>query len=102
LRLAKQKNKKDGKFKCNQNELIKNYSKKYITIQGEFKNGLRAGRWILREPIPYGNSFIPKMKKVLILKYEKGKLVSKKYIKPKIASILRLTTKWELQYIYDW
>ena len=93
--------KKDGKFKINQNELIENYPKKYIAIEGEFKDGLRIGKWILREPILHGDIIIPKMKKVLILKYKKAEIISKKYIKPKTESIIRLTRKWELRYIHN-
>jgi hypothetical protein len=95
------KNKKDGKFKFNQNELIDKRPKPYITIEGEFKDGLKTGKWILREPIPYDNSFIPKMKKVLILKYKKGEIIREKYKKPKDESIEKLTRKWRIIYYID-
>lgn len=96
------KHKEDGKFSINQNELIENHNRKHITIQGEFKDGQRTGKWILREPILYGNSVIPKRKKILILDYEKGKITNKKYNKSKNRFIERLTRKWELKYIYNW
>lgn len=76
------KEKIEGKFKINQSELASDFDKPYISVSGRFKNGNRHGKWIIAEPIINSKGETPPEKKVLILRYRNGNLISVKYFEP--------------------
>ena len=80
------KDKKDGKFKVDQSELSKNLNQKFISIQGEFRNGKRHGKWKIAEPINLNTKTTPTNNAITLeykddyLKCIKLKEISNKHI----------------------
>jgi len=90
--------KKDGAFKIDQSNLLDNQGEPYFPIKGKFKNGKRHGKWIIAEPKSYSKDQVQLGRKVLVLRYKNGHLMSVKYDQSKDKYAEYFTKYWEYYY----
>lgn len=93
------KEKRSGKFEIDQSDLINDLDRPYISIRGRFKKGKRFGRWIIAEPIIYSKDIKQPRKKLLVLRYKDGNLISIKFFEPNNAQMNNyILRRWKYYY----
>lgn len=90
--------KKNGTFRIDQSSLSGNQDESYFSIKGKFRNGKRHGKWIVAEPKIYSKEQVEPRRKVLVLKFKNGYLMSVKYNEPNNKYTEHFTRRWKYYY----
>lgn len=90
--------KKDGIFKISQSSLSDNQDEPHFSIKGKFRNGKRHGKWTIAESQIYSKDQVQLGRKVLVLRFKNGYLMSVKYDKPNNKYAEHFTRHWEYYY----